>query len=129
MKLKDKKVLVFGAGKSGISAARLLQKLEAFVVLYDGNKAIDIGVFEDALDTGMNFEAYFGDFPLDKLEQINLMILSPGIAYDNPFVELVKEKGIPVWGEIELAYRYSKGTIIGITGTNGKTTTTSLIEI
>ncbi|NLJ97163.1 MAG: UDP-N-acetylmuramoyl-L-alanine--D-glutamate ligase [Clostridiales bacterium] len=127
MKLKDKKVLVFGAGKSGISAARLLQKLEAFVVLYDGNKAIDIGVFEDALDTGMNFEAYFGDFPLDKLEQINLMILSPGIAYDNPFVELVKEKGIPVWGEIELAYRYSKGKIIGITGTNGKTTTTSLI--
>lgn len=127
MKLKDKKVLVFGAGKSGISAARLLQKLEALVVLYDGNEAIDIGAFEDKLDTSMKFEAYFGDFPIDKLEQISLMILSPGIASDNPFVEIVKDKGIPVWGEIELAYRYSKGKIIGITGTNGKTTTTSLV--
>lgn len=127
MKLKDKKVLVFGTGKSGISAARLLQKLEAYVVLYDGNKAIDIGAFEDKLDTSMRFEAYFGEFPIDKLDEIELMILSPGIASDNPFVEIVKEKGIPVWGEIELAYGYSKGKIIGITGTNGKTTTTSLL--
>ena len=55
------------------------------------------------------------------------MILSPSIAIDNPIVEMVREKGIPIWGEIELAYRYSKGKIIGITGTNGKTTTSSLV--
>ncbi len=120
MKLKDKRVLVFGAGKSGISAVRLLQKIEAEPVLYDGKKDFDIG-------TELNVEAYFGEFPMDKLNDINLMILSPGIAIDHPFVEAVKEKGIPIWGEIELAYRYSKGKIIGITGTNGKTTTTSLV--
>ncbi|NLL73739.1 MAG: UDP-N-acetylmuramoyl-L-alanine--D-glutamate ligase [Clostridiales bacterium] len=127
MKLEDKKILVFGAGKSGISAAKLLQRVGAFVILYDGNEAIDIGAFEDKLGSCKNIEAYFGQFPMDKLEEISLMILSPGIAIDNPFVEEVKDRGIPVWGEIELAYRYSKGKIIGITGTNGKTTTTSLV--
>lgn len=127
MKLKDKKVLVFGAGKSGIAAARMLQRLGAFLVLYDGNEAIDIGAFEDRLDTSKNLEAYFGEFPMDILGDISLMILSPGISIDHPFVKKIKEKGIPVWGEIELAYRYSKGKIIGITGTNGKTTTTSLV--
>jgi UDP-N-acetylmuramoylalanine--D-glutamate ligase len=127
MKLKDKKVLVFGAGKSGISAARLLQKLEAYVVLYDGKKDVDTGTFKDKIDTSKNWEAYFGEFPMDKLDQIDLMIISPGIAIDHPFVEAVKEKAIPIWGEIELAYRHSKGKIIAVTGTNGKTTTTSLI--
>ena len=63
MKLKDKKVLVFGAGKSGISAARLLQKLEAYVVLYDGKKDVDTGTFKDKIDTSKNWEAYFGEFP------------------------------------------------------------------
>lgn len=127
MKLKDKKVLVFGAGRSGISAAGLLQKLDASVILYDGKKDINISTFKDKIDIDKNFKAYFGDFPMDELNGTELMILSPGIAYDHPFVEKVKERGIPVWGEIELAYRYSKGKIIGITGTNGKTTTTSLV--
>ncbi len=127
MRLKDKKVLVFGAGKSGISAARLLQKVGAIVILFDGNKELDIRAFEDKLDIDTNFKAYFGSFPMNKLEEIDLLVLSPGIDINNPFVEAVKEKGIPVWGEIELAYRYSKGSIIGITGTNGKTTTTSLV--
>lgn len=127
MRLKDKKVLVFGAGKSGISAARLLQKVGAIVILFDGNKELDIRAFEDKLDIDTNFKVYFGSFPMNKLEEIDLLVLSPGIDINNPFVEAVKEKGIPVWGEIELAYRYSKGSIIGITGTNGKTTTTSLV--
>lgn len=127
MKLKDKRVLVFGAGVSGISASRLLQKIGATVVLYDGKDNLKISTFEDELDISNNFEYYFGKFPEEKLDQISLMILSPGIAIDNSVVEIVKEKGIPIWGEIELAYRYSKGKIIGITGTNGKTTTTSLV--
>lgn len=127
MKLKDKKVLVFGAGKSGISTVKLLQKLDAAVVLYDGKKDVDISTFKDKIDVEKNWEAYFGHFPMDKLNNIDLMILSPGIACDHPFVEKVREKGIPIWGEIELAYRHSKGRIIGITGTNGKTTTTSLV--
>ena len=125
--LKDKKVLVFGAGKSGISASRLLRRVGASVILYDGRDDIDIDTFEDEIAICKNLEAYLGDFPKEKLDGLDLMIISPGIALDNPFVLEVKNKGIPIWGEIELAYRYSKGRIIGITGTNGKTTTTSLV--
>ncbi|MDI9508352.1 MAG: UDP-N-acetylmuramoyl-L-alanine--D-glutamate ligase [Clostridiales bacterium] len=127
MKLKDKSVLVFGAGVSGISAARLLNKVGALVVLYDGKEDIDIKTLEDKLDISNKIEYYFGKFPEEILDKLSLMILSPGIAIDNPIVEMVREKGIPIWGEIELAYRYSKGKIIGITGTNGKTTTSSLV--
>lgn len=127
MKLKDKSVLVFGAGVSGISAARLLNKVGALVVLYDGKEDIDIKTLEDKLDISNKIEYYFGKFPEEILDKLSLMILSPGIAIDNPIVEMVREKGIPIWGEIELAYRYSKGKLIGITGTNGKTTTSSLV--
>lgn len=127
MKLKDKSVLVFGAGVSGISAARLLNKVGALVVLYDGKEDIDIKTLEDKLDISNKIEYYFGKFPEEILDKLSLMILSPGIAIDNPIVEMVREKGIHIWGEIELAYRYSKGKIIGITGTNGKTTTSSLV--
>ena len=127
MELRDKRVLVFGAGKSGISATRLLQKVGATVVLYDGNENLNISALKEKIDINNNFEIYAGELPKDKLSQINLMVLSPGIAIDHPLVLEVKDKGIPIWGEIELAYRYSKGRIIGITGTNGKTTTTSLV--
>lgn len=127
MELKDKRVLVFGAGKSGISATRLLHKIGATVMLYDGNEDLNISTLKEKIDISNNFEIYTGEFPKEKLNQINLMILSPGIAIDHPFVTEVREQGISIWGEIELAYRYSKGRIIGITGTNGKTTTTSLV--
>ena len=113
--------------ESGISASRLLRRVGASVILYDGRDDIDIDTFEDEIAICKNLEAYLGDFPNEKLDGLDLMIISPGIALDNPFVLEVKNKGIPIWGEIELAYRYSKGRIIGITGTNGKTTTTSLV--
>lgn len=125
MELKDKKVLVFGAGKSGISATRLLQRIGATVFLYDGKEDLDISTIENKFE--MSPEIYVGKIPKDKLDQISLMIISPGIAIDHPFVKEVEEKGIPIWGEIELAYRYCKGKIIGITGTNGKTTTSFLV--
>lgn len=125
MELKDKRVLVFGAGKSGISASRLLQRVGATVLLYDGKADLDIGTLENKFEIVP--EIYAGEFPKDKFNQISLMILSPGIAIDHPFVKEVEERGIPIWGEIELAYRFSKGKVIGITGTNGKTTTTSLV--
>lgn len=127
MQLKDKRVLVFGAAKSGVAASRLLQNADATVLLYDGNTSLNIRDFENKLDTKHHFEAYFGEFPEHKFNQVDLMIISPGIAFDHPFVGQVKERGIPVWGEIELAYRFARGKIIGITGTNGKTTTTALV--
>lgn len=129
MDLKGRKVLVFGAGKSGISAAGLILKLGAAVVMYEENKNADITALKDFKDKTYaenDFIAYIGDFPADGLKDTDLLILSPGIALEHPFVKEVREQGIPVWGEIELAYRYSRGKIVGITGTNGKTTTTSL---
>lgn len=126
MNLEGKRVLVFGAGRSGIAAAKLLQKLDAAVVLYEENKNTDTASLKDKLDTGRNFKAYFGNFPDQGLDRIDLMILSPGISAGHPFVMSVKKKGIPVWGELELAFRNSRGKVIAITGTNGKTTTTSL---
>ncbi len=127
MQLKDKKVLVFGAAKSGISATGLLQKQGADVILYDGNSKLKAEDFQDKLDIEHHFQAVFGILPEELLSTISLLVISPGIAIDHPIVTRIRSLGVPVWGEIELAYRFSKGKIIGITGTNGKTTTTSLV--
>jgi len=127
MQLKDKKVLVFGAGKSGISATRLLQKQEAYVILFDSNTALTKDDFADKFNTNQNFELVLGEIPEELMNSIDLLIISPGVPLDHPQVEKMIAKKIPVWGEIELAYRYAKGKIIGITGTNGKTTTTTLV--
>lgn len=127
MQLKDKKVLVFGAAKSGISATRLLQKQGAFVILFDSNIKLSKNDFEDKFDTEHNFMLVTGALTEELKTSIDLLVISPGIPIDHPEVEEIRAKNIPIWGEIELAYRYSKGKIIGITGTNGKTTTTTLV--
>lgn len=127
MEVKGKKVLVFGAARSGISATKLLQRQGAEVILYDGNTNLKIEDFKDQIQTEHQFTAFFGELPMELLDEIQLLVISPGIPIDNPLVLQVKGKNIPVWGEIELAYRYSKGKIIGITGTNGKTTTTAMV--
>lgn len=127
MDLKEKRVLVFGAAKSGISATAMLQKLGAFVLLYDGNTNLNIENFSDKFDIKHNFQAVLGELPEDVINSIDLLVISPGIAIDHPLVEQIRAKNIPIWGEIELAYRFAKGKIVGITGTNGKTTTTTLV--
>ncbi|MBP1754347.1 MAG: murD [Firmicutes bacterium] len=127
MQLKGKRVLVFGAGKSGISSTRLLQRQEAFVILYDSNTKLTNNDFADKFDTEHNFLLVTGELGNDVTDHLDLLVISPGVAIDNPLVVAITEKNIPVWGEIELAYRISKGKIIGITGTNGKTSTTTLV--
>lgn len=127
MQLKGKRVLVFGAGKSGISSTRLLLKQEAFVILFDSNTKLTNNDFFDKFDTEHNFLLVTGDLPKDIIQSLDLLVISPGVAIDHPGVLAITEKNIPVWGEIELAYRISKGKIIGITGTNGKTSTTTLV--
>lgn len=79
------------------------------------------------LENKDNVEVVLGELPMEVLSNIDLMILSPGIAIDAPFVNAVRETGIPIWGEIELAYVVGKGKLAAITGTNGKTTTTALV--
>lgn len=127
MQLKDKRVLVFGAAKSGISATKLLQKQEAYVILYDSNTNLKVGDFEDKFDIQKGFMLLTGKLSEEIMDTLDLVVLSPGVPIDLPEVELMKAKNIPIWGEVELAYRLSKGKVIGITGTNGKTTTTTLV--
>lgn len=127
MQLKGKKVLVFGAAKSGISATRLLQKLEANIILYDSNTKLIKEDLKDKLDTKMNVQLLTGELTENTINSLDLVILSPGVPIDIAEVTMIRNKNIPIWGEIELAYRNARGTIIGITGTNGKTTTTSLV--
>ena len=125
MELKGKKVLVFGAGISGVGSCGLLKDKEAEVILYDGNAKLDVEKLKGQLPEGV--EVVAGPFPEELMASLELVIMSPGVPTDLPIVLAMKEKGIPVWGEIELAYVCGKGEILGITGTNGKTTTTSLL--
>lgn len=122
--LQNKKVTVVGSGISGIAAVGLLRRHGAQITLYDGNKAMDIeGTVQKV---GNEVKIVCGEFTEQLMENTELLVLSPGVPTDLEFVLKCKEKGIPVWGEIELAYQFEKGMLIGITGTNGKTTTTAL---
>lgn len=126
MQFKDKKVLVYGAAKSGISATGLLRKLEADIILYDSNTNLKKDNLKDKCNTDQ-FTLITGTLPEEIIDTLDLVIISPGVATDQPDILRIKKKNIPIWGEIELAYRISKGKIIGITGTNGKTTTTTFV--
>ncbi|HFU3844162.1 TPA: UDP-N-acetylmuramoyl-L-alanine--D-glutamate ligase [Streptococcus suis] len=124
--LQNKKVLVLGLAKSGESAARLLDKLGAIVTVNDGKVFEENPTAQGLLEEGIR--VICGSHPLELLdEDFALMVKNPGIRYDNPMVEKALKKGIPVWTEVELAYLISDAPIIGITGSNGKTTTTTMI--
>ena len=126
MELKNKKVLVAGSGKSGIAAADLLKKIGAEVTIYDGNQNLDREEILSGLENREEVEVILGELPKTVVSHMDLMILSPGIAIDAPFVNEVRAAGVPIWGEVELAYVTGKGKVVAITGTNGKTTTTAL---
>lgn len=122
----NKKVLVLGLAKSGESAARLLDKLGAIVTVNDGKPFEENPAAQTLLEEGI--KVVTGGHPLELLdEEFELMVKNPGIRYDNPMVKKALEKKIPVITEVELAYLISDAPIIGITGSNGKTTTTTMI--
>jgi len=128
----DKKVLVAGCGRSGICATKLLIDKGEKVILFDENKKNNLtveGVLDNLEETGKspNLQVFFGQLSQEIISQISVMVISPGIPTDSEFALKVKEHNIPVWSEIELAYYYEQGTVVAITGTNGKTTTTSLV--
>ena len=125
--MKDKKIIVAGAGKSGIAATGLLLRNGAKVTLYDGNTDIDVEELKKTFEFNENFDVVLGEMTDEILDGIDLFVISPGISLESPFVEKVKAKGIEIWGEIELAYYFNNGKIAAITGTNGKTTTTTLV--
>ena len=122
----NKKVLVLGLAKSGESAARLLDKFGAIVTVNDGKPFEENPAAQSLLEEGI--KVVTGGHPLELLdEDFELMVKNPGIRYDNPMVKKALEKEIPVITEVELAYLISDAPIIGITGSNGKTTTTTMI--
>ena len=125
--LQGKKVLVFGSGISGIGAVKLLEAVQACVVLYDGNEKLDRNDIAGKLPEGSTCEIILGELPGEVLSTLDLVVMSPGVPLDIPAVQKLKDAGIPVWGEVELAYRMGAGTVLAITGTNGKTTTTALL--
>lgn len=125
MLVTGKKVLVFGSGISGIGAVKLLEDHGAEVVLYDGNESLDQASLREQL--GEKTTIVLGEFPEHLLEELDLVVLSPGVPTDLPVILAMKEHGIQVIGEVELAYAFGKGDVLAITGTNGKTTTTSLL--
>lgn len=127
MNLQNKKVLVFGTGISGIAAAKLLERKGACPVLFDGNTQLQEKDIREKLPEGSRAEIVIGDLTTEQIAQLELVVLSPGVPTDLPLVNRLREAGLKIWGEIELAYEYGKGDVLAITGTNGKTTTTSLL--
>jgi len=124
MKYKDKKVLVCGMGKSGISAARLLLRHGARVTLTDTKDAPSVDADLLAND---RVSTHFGKSPDDIVSDFDMIVISPGISVYSPFVDLARRAGVAVVGEIEIAAAVCKAPIIAVTGTNGKTTTVSMV--
>ena len=118
---------VAGTGKSGISATKLLVNHGVKVYLFDENKDRDIEAIKEKTGDSELVQIELGELGEDALSTSQLMVISPGIPVDAPFTDVVRNAGIPIWSEIELAYHYGKGKIAAITGTNGKTTTTALV--
>ena len=138
MNIKEENILVFGSGISGVAASRLLLKEGAGVILYDGNETLDAGEIRQRVEgekqnTGMRegakgrLEVILGKLPEEVIKTLSLAVISPGVPTDLPLVEAMRQAGIPIWGEVELAYVLGKGDVLAVTGTNGKTTTTTLL--
>lgn len=125
-KFENIKVLVLGLARSGEAAARLLTKLGAIVTVNDGKPFEENPSAQSLLEEGI--KVVCGSHPIELLdENFELVVKNPGIPYENPMVARAIEKGIPVWTEVELAYLISEAPIVAITGSNGKTTTTTMI--
>lgn len=121
-----KKVLVLGLAKSGVSAASLLHSLGAFVTVNDKKTLSENPEAQGLLEQGIT--VICGDHPVELIDEgFELIVKNPGIPYHNPMIERAAERGIPVITEVELAFQVSEAPFIGITGTNGKTTTTTLV--
>jgi UDP-N-acetylmuramoylalanine--D-glutamate ligase len=121
-----KKILVLGLAKSGVTAASLLHKLGAFVTVNDKKPLSENPAAQGLLEQGI--KVICGEHPIELLDEgFELIVKNPGIPYNNPMIEGAFEKGIPVITEVELAYQIAEAPFVGITGTNGKTTTTTLV--
>ncbi len=121
----DKRVLVLGAARSGIAAAAYLRNVDAYVTINTGS--------EPSTEERMKIEALgingvFGSHPLELLDTTDMIVKNPGIPYHIPLLQAALERNIPIYTEVELAYLATDATFVAITGSNGKTTTTTLVH-
>ncbi|HEX9756443.1 MAG TPA: UDP-N-acetylmuramoyl-L-alanine--D-glutamate ligase [Nitrospiria bacterium] len=124
--MKEQPILVVGAGRSGVSICRVLTRMGAKVTLTDHQPhPVDPFIFEELSQKGVRLE--LGGHSMDTFLQAKRIILSPGVPPTLSPLLRAKEKGIPVCGEVEFASSFLNGQWVAVTGTNGKSTTTSLI--
>jgi len=126
MELKGKRVLVIGMGRAGVAAARLLEDREARVTITDRRGKEELRETYKELER-KRIRIETGGHPLELLEDRELIVASPGVSPNIPLLKRAREKKIPIIGELELASSFLKVPIVAITGTNGKTTTATLI--
>ncbi len=126
MEWADKKVLVVGMARSGVAAAQLLLAKGAIPIIND-TKALE--AFNDELDALKNTKTVFrlGEDPIGLLEEAELVVISPGVPIDSPLVKAACQKAVPLIGELELGAIFDRGKMVAVTGTNGKTTTVTLL--
>ncbi|MCM1100833.1 MAG: UDP-N-acetylmuramoyl-L-alanine--D-glutamate ligase [Clostridium sp.] len=144
MEFGNVKTLVIGSGISGLGAVGLLERFGADIILYDANDKITAeelrrkleqrpGRGQDAVSgtaavhNDKTIRCIAGALPPETEEETEILVLSPGVPTDLPLVNRLRDRGVPVLGEIELAFMAEKGRVAAITGTNGKTTTTTLV--
>src|SRR5689334_554728 len=126
MELKNKRVLVVGLGRSGVASAFFLQEHGAKVIVSDSKSEAQLQKeVPTLLDRGISIEA--GRHGERTFRDQDLIVVSPGVPSDQPQLHHARTLGIPVIGEVELAFRFLQGKVLAITGSNGKTTTTTLI--
>lgn len=121
------KSLVIGSGISGIAAADLLSAKGITPVIFDSNESLKSEDVAGRLAHKEEAQVYIGFLPGEVIDELDEVVISPGVPIDSQMVCDLRDLGIPIIGEVELAYRYDKGTVLAITGTNGKTTTTALL--
>jgi len=122
----DKKVAVIGLGKSGIAASKLLRSKGAYVMAFDLKTSEEIKEIREVLEP-LGVEVHCGPYKVELLEEVSLVVLSPGVNPQAPLWLGLKRRGTKVIGELELGYWFTDEPIVAVTGTNGKSTTTSLI--
>ena len=126
MEIAAKKAVVLGAGVSGVTVAKALRRVQADVTLVDGKEAERLSLqVVNLADEGIHLQ--LGAETEACLEDADFLVLSPGIPLTAPYVRKAQQKGIPVISEVEIAYQLCKAPMLAITGTNGKTTTTTLL--
>src|SRR5215813_8998185 len=126
MELKNRRVLVVGLGRSGAASAIFLQEHGARVIVSDSKSEAQLqSEVPSLLDRGVSIET--GHHGERTFRDQDLIVVSPGVPSDQPQLQHARTLGIPVIGEVELAFRFLEGKVIAITGSNGKTTTTTLV--